>query len=158
MRRRKRRYKAGEVPAYAKIAPHRHAQRVARRDLPRGFCRVCGDAVAPTRGGRVRSWHDGRASAGGVEPNCLHAYKIATRPSYGKAFIAKRDGRKCATCAASRGRTFAWFHLDHRLPLADGGTATEDNLQLLCPDCHKIKTGREAGERAKRRREAKIAA
>jgi hypothetical protein len=155
---RKRRYGPGEVPAYAQAAPHRHGQRIARLAVPRGFCRVCGQAVAQGRNGRVRSWHDGRATAAGErEPNCLHTYKIATRPSYGKTFVAKRDGRKCAKCGADRGRSYAWLHLDHIVPLADGGEAIESNLQLLCPDCHTAKTADENSERAKRRREAKAA-
>lgn len=156
---RRRRKKDGSLPAYVKVAPHRCAARIARKDdVPRGFCRVCAQAVAATRG-RVRSWHDGRALPdGGNEPNCLHAYKVATRPNYGRRIVAKRDGRKCNACGVTRGLSYSYLHLDHIVPLADGGTATEENLQLLCPDCHKEKTAREATERARRRREAKDAA
>lgn len=140
---------------YAKAAPHRHGARLARLDLPRGLCRVCGAAVAQGRGGRVRSWHDGRKDAdGSCEPNCLRNYKIATRPSFGKRVIAARDGRSCKQCGAVRGRTYAWLHLDHIVPLADGGSADESNLQMLCPDCHKAKTAAEATVRAERRRKA----
>lgn len=157
---RRRRYKAGEVPAYARQAPHRHTGRMGRRDdLERGFCRVCAATVAPGRNGRVRSWHDGRRlDDGSHEPNCLHGYKITTRPAYGKRVIATRDGRACKKCGAVRGRSYAWLHLDHVVPLADGGTPTEDNLQLLCADCHKAKTAAEATARAARRKAAKEAA
>jgi 5-methylcytosine-specific restriction endonuclease McrA len=154
---RRRRYRNGEVPAYANAAPHRHGARIARKDVPRGCCRVCGDPVQANRG-RVRSWHDGRKLADDVrEPNCLHAYKVATRPSYGKRIIANREGRCCRKCGEKRGTSYAWLHLDHIEPLADGGTPTEENLQLLCPDCHKAKTAAEAAIRAQRRKEAKNA-
>lgn len=41
---------------------------------------------------------------------------------------------------------------DHIVPLADGGTNTEGNLQLITEDTHKAKTGIEATARAKTRR------
>lgn len=44
------------------------------------------------------------------------------------------------------------WHLDHIVPLIDGGGTDETSMQTLCPTCHKAKTKREAGERAARRR------
>lgn len=32
------------------------------------------------------------------------------------------------------------LEIDHILPLGDGGTDTEDNLQILCKPCHRTKT------------------
>ncbi|RIY00177.1 HNH endonuclease [Aureimonas flava] len=37
---------------------------------------------------------------------------------------------------------------DHITPLADGGENVESNLQILCGDCHKLKTAAEASQRA----------
>jgi 5-methylcytosine-specific restriction endonuclease McrA len=28
------------------------------------------------------------------------------------------------------------FHIDHNVPLAEGGTNDKSNLQLLCVECH----------------------
>jgi 5-methylcytosine-specific restriction endonuclease McrA len=155
-KKRRRRRAPGELPKYVTDAPHRHAQRIARHDLPRGFCRVCTLHVQPAKNGRVRSWHDGRPSVdgSGLEPNCLHRYKIAQRRSYALNYLVKRDGRTCARCKATRGKRYAWLHVDHIVPLADGGANDESNLQLLCPDCHKTKTATEAGARAARKRNA----
>jgi 5-methylcytosine-specific restriction protein A len=36
-------------------------------------------------------------------------------------------------------------HVDHRVPLAAGGTTDPDNLQALCAPCHRRKTVREDG-------------
>ncbi|WP_420437032.1 HNH endonuclease [Candidatus Poriferisodalis sp.] len=41
------------------------------------------------------------------------------------------------------------LELDHIKPLGDGGTDADDNLQLLCRDCHTRKTRRENQARAK---------
>ena len=156
MKRRRKRY-YGETPPYAKAAPHRHGQRIARQDLERGLCRVCTLPVLANNG-RVRSWHDGRAlpESNAYEPNCLHVYKMGRcggrHLSYVRTFLVKRDGRSCAHCNATRGKTYAWLHVDHITPLADGGPNDESNLQLLCPTCHKAKTAAEATARAQRRR------
>lgn len=40
---------------------------------------------------------------------------------------------KCACCKKSLGDK---FHRDHYMPLALGGTNTDDNMQLLCPTCN----------------------
>ncbi len=35
------------------------------------------------------------------------------------------------------------MEIDHIIPLWKGGADHQDNMQLLCPDCHSIKTFRE---------------
>jgi 5-methylcytosine-specific restriction endonuclease McrA len=86
-----------------------------------------------------------------------------------KAFarIAARDGHTCAQCGTpartiwremgtwsgdqwgdepGQSWRYTWVHptsnleLDHRFRLRDGGTNDDDNLWLLCRDCHKAKT------------------
>lgn len=153
-RRRRRRASRAETPAHVLRAPHRHTARPAAAEP--GCCRVCRQPVAIGKNGRARSWHDGRAIAGDEhEPNCLHAHKMRFRPNYAKKHIAKRDGARCATCTVARGRSYIWLHLDHIIPLVDGGSPEPDNMQLLCPTCHKSKTAIEATERAARRKEAR---
>ena len=151
----RRRCASSKTPAYITKAPHRFTQRRARLDGPRGICRVCGIAVDRAARGRIRSWHDGRATASGErEPNCLRDYKIATRPRFAKAIVARRDGARCRSCSASLGRAYLWLQLDHVLPLCQGGGAGLDNLQLLCGACHAAKTSAEASARAAQRKAA----
>ena len=154
MKKSRRRLRVG-CPSYTDRAPHRFAQRRARLDTPRGVCRVCGTVVERAARGRIRSWHDGRATAGGErEPNCLRDYKIATRPRFAKAIIARRDGARCRSCSASRGRAYLWLQLDHVRPLCQNGSPGLDNLQLLCGACHAAKTSAEASARAAQRKAA----
>lgn len=39
---------------------------------------------------------------------------------------------------------------DHILPLAKGGTDTDDNIRCLCADCHKVRTAEQFGHKVKR--------
>lgn len=51
----------------------------------------------------------------------------------------KQCGSKCAGCKKKVQR----LHLDHIIPLADGGAHNLENMQLLCVTCHREKTGDE---------------
>jgi len=55
--------------------------------------------------------------------------------------IALRDGYTCQCC----GRVTTDGEVDHRVPLAEGGTEDDGNLQWLCRvPCHREKSRREA--------------
>ena len=48
----------------------------------------------------------------------------------------------CADCR----RVVAYpdgFELDHKVPLYLGGQDTDENCQVMCPDCHRAKTARD---------------
>lgn len=59
--------------------------------------------------------------------------------------IAKRDGYRCKQCEC------LWDsqadQVDHVTPLEQGGSNDDDNLQLLCDACHKLKTAKECAAR-----------
>lgn len=70
--------------------------------------------------------------------------------------IKKQGGNplvcNCAMCTVQ----IEDWEIDHIFPIKDGGSNTKDNLQILCKDCHKIKTDHERKfrslvERRKRR-------
>lgn len=67
-----------------------------------------------------------------------------------KRDVIHRDGERCANCGSSGCR----LELDHRVPHAEGGTDRMSNLQLLCQDCHDVKSKAEAN-RGKARRAAR---
>lgn len=64
-----------------------------------------------------------------------------------KEKIIERDGFKCCECgkyicSSSIGAkrlvkmAAGIFHIDHLVPVSQGGRATEENLRLLCPKCN----------------------
>lgn len=62
--------------------------------------------------------------------------------------ILLRDKYTCQGCSVVRMDN----EIDHRVPLEQGGSADDDgNLWVLCIECHKAKTQKEAQERAGKR-------
>ena len=50
-------------------------------------------------------------------------------------FVLKRDRYRCRMC----GRSGVELEVDHRIPIAQGGSDALDNLQTLCFDCNRGK-------------------
>lgn len=48
--------------------------------------------------------------------------------------IFKRDGHKCKKCGAAHPLT-----VDHVIPVAEGGSNRDNNLQTLCRPCNQAK-------------------
>jgi 5-methylcytosine-specific restriction endonuclease McrA len=65
--------------------------------------------------------------------------------------VAARQGWCCADpdgkCLLPDRKLEAEWDVDHLVPLADGGPDTNENLQVLCPACHRRKTSAERGHR-----------
>jgi 5-methylcytosine-specific restriction endonuclease McrA len=61
--------------------------------------------------------------------------------------IAERQNWKCASDTCNLTGNLEAYDLDHIVPLWKGGEDTEDNLQALCPACHREKTDMERVER-----------
>ncbi len=137
-------------------------------DAPRGSCRWCGEPILHPKGERAgepnrrRRWH----------PHCVDAFN-ASDPREARRRVRRRDRGICAACgtdtvalrralrgrgerARRRSRGFkprgSLWELDHIVPLVDGGSHDERNLQTLCTPCHTRKSAGEARERAQRRR------
>jgi 5-methylcytosine-specific restriction protein A len=58
--------------------------------------------------------------------------------SKARAAVLRRDRRRCVFCG-QESKT-----VDHRLPTAWGGSDELDNLQTMCRDDHRVKTGEES--------------
>lgn len=58
--------------------------------------------------------------------------------------ILLRDGYACQCCGIVRMDN----EIDHRVPLEQSGSNEDGNLWVLCTECHKTKTRKEAQERA----------
>jgi hypothetical protein len=48
------------------------------------------------------------------------------------------------------------WELDHIIPLSKDGTNKPDNLQIICPNCHALKTQKELMSAAKLKRDERI--
>lgn len=54
-----------------------------------------------------------------------------------KKKVASRQNWRCVGCQELLDYT---YEIDHIQPLFQGGTNHEDNLQALCPHCHRVKS------------------
>jgi 5-methylcytosine-specific restriction endonuclease McrA len=50
--------------------------------------------------------------------------------------VLQRDGFRCRYCGHSGSAPGVVLHVDHVVPLAAGGTSTEDNLVTACEECN----------------------
>ena len=57
-----------------------------------------------------------------------------------KKFVASRQNWKCKSCST---QLPAWFEVDHKVRLDRGGDNHINNLEALCPNCHREKTAME---------------
>ena len=53
--------------------------------------------------------------------------------------VAAAAGRQCGYCRTSQTFTAMPLHLEHIVPIAAGGSSTEENLWLACPLCNGYK-------------------
>jgi 5-methylcytosine-specific restriction enzyme A len=75
----------------------------------------------------------------GATPRVRGSVWMATRRA-----VLLRDGYRCCEC----GRVHTSNEIDHEIPLEQGGSAMDQsNLKVLCVECHKAKSSREAKAR-----------
>ena len=58
--------------------------------------------------------------------------------------IFKRDCGLCQTCRRN-GRIKVGTQIDHIIALTNDGSNDDDNLEVICDDCHDIKTNADLG-------------
>ena len=77
---------------------------------------------------------------GGQIPN--HNPRIVKRSvsETKKKYVASMQGWKCGNCGKQLN---AWFEVDHKIRLDNGGSNEVQNLVALCRECHGEKTARE---------------
>lgn len=56
--------------------------------------------------------------------------------------VVERSGNHCEYCGLSQAGQAATFHVDHVVPIAEGGQTTEANLALACVSCSLRKSAR----------------
>lgn len=89
-----------------------------------------------------------------IKPRKLVSLPSTDQPRYGsgrggrpwrrlRSNILHRDGHLCQPCWRRGDLTLA-KEVDHIVPVFEGGTDAEFNLQSICKDCHGVKTQAEA--------------
>jgi hypothetical protein len=63
-------------------------------------------------------------------------------PASLRRFVIERASNRCEYCCLSQDGQAATFHIDHVIPLAEGGQTVEDNLALACVSCSLRKAAR----------------
>lgn len=63
-------------------------------------------------------------------------------PASLRRLVIERASNRCEYCFLSQDGQAATFHIDHVIPLAEGGQTVEDNLALACVSCSLRKAAR----------------
>ena len=83
----------------------------------------------------IPTWRPVRARA---RPSKERAHYLTSDWQARRLRILVRDAYRCRSChELCHGKA---AHVDHILPLEDGGTDSDINLQVLCDACHGRKT------------------
>jgi len=78
----------------------------------------------------------GGVGSGGGRGNVQKATKRSVSETK-KKYVAAQQGWNCGGC---KKQLPAWFEVDHKVRLDNGGSNNVDNLVALCRDCHGKKT------------------
>jgi hypothetical protein len=145
-------------------------RRVPLLPVPKGHCRWCELPINGRRGKYIgrpdpnRSWC--RPTDDGAR-DCYFEFLLHSRAQVQFSYLEVSRGLRCAECGIEAPTRERWeygglsevsaLEVDHVVPLWKVALMPielrrpffgPEFLQLLCFDCHKIKTGEEAAERA----------
>ena len=89
-----------------------------------------------------RLMHSGLNQTGGYNDYGMQQPKKTKRSvsETKKKYVASKQNWNCAHC---NNQLTAWFEVDHKVKLEQGGSNHIDNLVALCRECHGEKTGME---------------
>ena len=91
-----------------------------------------------------------RAAIGQIRPD---ATKRRSFTASQREAVHERARGSCECCHDHLGDR---WHIDHRIPIAQGGAHSPDNWQALCISCHKAKTKGDVKVIAKTKRIIKV--
>lgn len=90
-----------------------------------------------------RRWRTDKPELNRIKANRYRARKLQAPGDFSPDIyqrLMSLQKRRCAVCSASLKGISP--HLDHVMPLALGGSNTDDNAQLLCPSCNSSKNAK----------------
>ena len=98
------------------------------------------DQNSNTTSQQRRMMNSGSSTGGRVGANTSGNTSNTTKRSVSetkKKYVAAQQGWKCTHCDC---QLPAWFEVDHKVRLDQGGSNHIDNLEALCRNCHGKKT------------------
>lgn len=88
----------------------------------------------------LAEWHKANPEYHRIAEQNRRARKRANGGQLSPGLAEKLFKLQRGKCAGGCGKSLAdGYNLDHRMPVARGGTNTDDNIQLLCPSCNRAK-------------------
>jgi 5-methylcytosine-specific restriction endonuclease McrA len=78
---------------------------------------------------RKRLFETGAIQSSPESPKVEHICKVRNR-------VMARDGSKCVDCGKKQSKDCE-LEMHHILPVSKGGFAVDENLEMLCYDCHR---------------------
>ncbi|SFR15316.1 HNH endonuclease [Desulfoscipio geothermicus] len=88
------------------------------------LCRWCGKPVPPPK----------QTFCG---PRCVRDFKMVTDWQRVRRVIYERDGGICMKCGKEVPNKKGGYHVDHIVPISEGGAEWDlNNLELSCPECN----------------------
>jgi 5-methylcytosine-specific restriction endonuclease McrA len=116
---------------------------------PKGNCRFCGKPIIENKKQNKRkNWHR----------ECLSIWFICSDPKIARKYVWDKFKGVCQGCGKSSWTYYDKWEVNHIKPLYEAVNITywyPENLELLCVDCHKAVSKKQAGERAKKRLQKK---
>ena len=84
----------------------------------------------------------GGLNQSGINPNPVPGQRIVKRSvsETKKKYVASNQNWKCGNCGKQLN---AWFEVDHKIRLDNGGSNDVQNLVAMCRECHGEKTAKE---------------
>ena len=110
---------------------------MSKNGMMAGGGAVGGGAGAGMSGGAnmMMSSHEKRLVNSGTNNGTKNVKRSVSETK--KKYVASQQGWNCGGC---KKQLPAWFEVDHKIRLDNGGSNNVDNLVALCRDCHGKKT------------------
>lgn len=137
-----------EKGAFSLIVDLIYSTRRPVDDNPQTIARLCGCSTYRWKRIRERLLATGKIEAveGVLDAPLVHKWASwsgrETIPLHVRRAVFERDGEKCVYCGSETGP----FHLDHVVPVVQGGHSRADNLVVACAPCNLSKGGKTPSE------------
>lgn len=126
-----------------KIAAYERSYYEKNKDKLNAYQRIYHERNKDKIAIRARNYRSSHMAQARVRDQNRRARKRLGAGSASPDIISRLLCLQRGKCVCCRRKLAAGNHLDHVIPLALGGPHTDDNLQLLCPNCNRKKRAKD---------------